>query len=92
MPGSQHSRVDGGGNIIVQIRGDDNRVNVEGLPHLTLTNFRSRRVEARTKLDLLDPFRRSIPHLGREQDLATLWSCGPAGLFPVPQAGPAAAG
>jgi ABC-type transport system involved in cytochrome c biogenesis ATPase subunit len=25
------------------------------------------------ELDLLDPFRRSIEHLGREQDMATLW-------------------
>jgi hypothetical protein len=72
MQGSQHIQADGSGNIIVQLRGDHNRVNVEGLPHLTLTNFPSRRSAPKTELDLLDPFRRSIEHLGREQDMAVL--------------------
>ncbi len=73
METAQQVQIDGGGNVIVQLRGDHNRVNVEGLPYLTLTNFPSRRLPPKTELDLLDPFRRSIEHLGREQDMATLW-------------------
>ena len=73
MPEPQHIQVNGSGNVIVQVRGNHNSVNVEGLPYLTLANFPARRQPPVTELDLLDPFRRSIEHLGRERDMTALW-------------------
>ena len=35
----QSANADGQGNIIVQIEGDRNTVNLRGLPYLTLTAF-----------------------------------------------------
>src|SRR5271169_406122 len=74
MKESMHANVEGEQNIVLQIRGDHNSVNIEGLPHFTLTNFLSRQKPLKTELDLLDPFRRSIELLGREHDMGTLWS------------------
>jgi hypothetical protein len=34
MAGRQHARIDGQNNIIVQIEGDNNTVNLRGLVHL----------------------------------------------------------
>ena len=63
----QSANVDGQGNIIVQIEGDRNTVNLRGLAHLTLTRFLNLR-DSKTDTDLLSPYSRSIELVGRERE------------------------
>jgi tetratricopeptide (TPR) repeat protein len=69
---SQAATTDGSHNIIVQAAGDGISVNV-GLPHLTLIPPRKRLPLTRTEIDLLNPYLRAIPLVGREADLQSLW-------------------
>jgi hypothetical protein len=64
----QRAEIDGSGNIVVQIEGDRNTVNLKGLAHLTLTRFLNLR-EARNDAELLSPYSRSIPLVGRRDEL-----------------------
>ena len=59
-------------NLIIQIQGDGNTV-VEHLPHLTLTRYLTRRQQTKSELDLLLPYSRSVPMIGREPLLRDLW-------------------
>jgi tetratricopeptide (TPR) repeat protein len=70
-PMIQSANVDGQGNVIVQIEGDRNTVNLRGLAHLTLTRFPHLR-DSKTDADLLSPYSRSIELVGREQEMADL--------------------
>ena len=73
--GAQRASVDGRGNVVVQIEGDGNTVNVRGLAHLTLTRYlarRDRRPDA-SPLEVLHPYSYAIPRVGREPELAELW-------------------
>ena len=65
----QSANVDGHGNVIVQIEGDRNTVNLRGLAHLALTRFLNLR-DAKSDTDLLSPYSRSIVLVGREQEMA----------------------
>jgi hypothetical protein len=69
--GHQHATIDGRNNVIVQIQGDGNTV-VEHLPHLTLTRHLQWR-QRTEELDLLLPYSRSVPLIGREPLLHDLW-------------------
>lgn len=68
----QDASVSGTGNVVVQIVGDGNRVEV-GHPHLTLTLYLARR-QIRTDLDRLSPYTRSVPLIGRDREMASLWA------------------
>jgi len=69
-PTGQEAQINGRNNIIVQIVGDGNTV-VSGYAHLTLTRYLTRRrIEGDT--DLLSPYTRSIPLIGREREMADL--------------------
>lgn len=72
---SQSAHADGSGNIIVQAAGNGISISL-GQPHLTLVPPRDRRPrkDRLTELDLLNPYLRSIPLVGREADMAALWS------------------
>jgi tetratricopeptide (TPR) repeat protein len=69
----QRVDVDGQGNIVVQVIGDDNRIDL-GRPYLRLTRYLARRVDAsqRSDAELLSPYSRSIPLIGRDEELADL--------------------
>lgn len=68
----------GNSNIVVQIEGDRNQVNLKGLPHLTLTRYLIRR-RVDNEADILSPYSFSIPMVGRDDELAKLsaWLDGP---------------
>jgi hypothetical protein len=68
---AQQAGIDGQNNIIVQIEGSNNAVNLKGLAHLTLTRYLTRR-HIETDVDLLSPYTRSIPLIGRERELGEL--------------------
>jgi len=72
MEAKQRVQVDGAQNIIVQVEGDGNHLNV-GLPHLTLIPPRKRAPRVRTEIDLLNPYARAFDLVGREKDMASLW-------------------
>jgi hypothetical protein len=67
-PSQQRADVDGQGNVIVQILGNDNRVDLVR-PYLRLTRYLTRR-RVDSDADLLSPYTRSIPLIGREQEMA----------------------
>ena len=71
MAERQHAGIDGQNNIVVQIEGDNNAVNLKGLAHLTLTRYLTRR-RIDSDVDLLSPYSRSIPLIGRVGELADL--------------------
>jgi hypothetical protein len=73
MAQRQHARIDGQNNVIVQIEGDNNAVNLKGLAQLTLTRYLTRR-RIESDIDILSPYSRSIPLIGRDLSLRT---CGP---------------
>ncbi|MDH3662311.1 MAG: tetratricopeptide repeat protein [Alphaproteobacteria bacterium] len=75
---SQTAEIDGKGNIIVQIEGDQNQVNVKGLPYLTLTRYLTRR-GGESEAEILTPYSFSIPMIGRDDEMAKLdaWLDGP---------------
>ncbi|HYN37684.1 MAG TPA: tetratricopeptide repeat protein, partial [Rhodospirillales bacterium] len=75
----QFEQVRGLGNVVVQVAGDGRTV-VGGQPHLTLARWHGRRRPVRSDLDLLNPFSRAIPLIGREAEMAGLqaWLAGPA--------------
>ena len=66
----QRADVDGQGNVVIQILGNDNRVDLTR-PYLRLTRYLTRR-RIDFDADLLSPYTRSIPLVGREQELAEL--------------------
>ena len=72
MNAGQNAQVDGHGNIIVQAAGDGVHVTV-GQPHLTLIPPYNRVPSIQTEIDLLNPYRRAIDLVGREQDMTELW-------------------
>ena len=71
---SQQAVVNGHHNIIVQSTGDG-AIIIRDLPHLTLIPPANRlpRSPLRSEVDLLNPYRRAIPLVGRVRDLASLW-------------------
>jgi hypothetical protein len=71
MAERQHAGIDGQNNIIVQIEGDNSAVNLKGLAHLTLTRYLTRR-RLESDIDILSPYSRSIPLIGRDAELADL--------------------
>ncbi len=64
----------GSGNIFIQSVGDNPYICVEGHPSLKLVPVQVRidKAPARSEVDLLNPCRRSIDLVGREQDLQNL--------------------
>ncbi len=68
---SQTVENSGNNNIIVQIEGASNQVNIRGLPHLTLTRYLTRR-QVETEADVLSPYSFSIPMVGRDDVLGEL--------------------
>ena len=72
MKAEQQVKVDGNQNIIVQVEGDGNHLNI-GRPHLTLIPPRKRAPKVRTEIDLLNPYARAFDLVGREKDMASLW-------------------
>jgi len=69
-PAEQRADIDGSGNVIVQILGNDNRIDL-GRAYLRLTRYLMRR-RVDTEADLLSPYARSIPLVGRQQEMAEL--------------------
>jgi len=69
-PAEQRADIDGSGNVIVQILGNDNRVDL-GRPYLKLTRYLTRR-PVDSEADLLSPYTRSIPLVGRQQEMTEL--------------------
>jgi hypothetical protein len=67
----QGATVSGSGNVIVQIEGDGNTV-LLGKPHLVLTRH-TKQVQIRSDLQLLVPYNRTLPLIGRETELQELW-------------------
>jgi hypothetical protein len=65
MPGMSSSNIFGSYNIVVQAQGDGITVNVNQ-PHLTLTAWHLNAPKAQKILDLLTPFCRAIPLVGRD--------------------------
>ena len=82
---SSPSAADPVGVIAVQAAGGGAQIN-PGLPHLTLIPPSSRKPPAQplAQTGLLNPYRRSIPLVGREPDMQSLWawlhSDGPASV------------
>src|SRR5579864_1763527 len=76
MTSSQSIYNQGSGNIHVQASGTNIRVDVS-VPHLVLTSLQKRLqvgpVRPDHDVDLLHPFRRTIPLVGRENDMDDLW-------------------
>ena len=67
----QRAEIGGAGNTVVQIEGDRNTVNLKGLAHLTLTRYLTRR-RIDSDADLLNPYARSIPLIGRDAEMTAL--------------------
>jgi hypothetical protein len=67
------------GNVVIQPTGDGQSV-VAGQPHLTLARWHGRCRPVRSDLDLLNPFSRAIPLIGRDAELTGLqnWLTSPA--------------
>ena len=71
MPQEQIAHINGSGNILVQADGSTVNINT---PHLVLTPPAAR-IPQRTpqnELDLLNPYQRAIPLIGRDKDLKDL--------------------
>jgi hypothetical protein len=64
-PSQQRADIDGQGNVIVQVLGNDNRVDF-GRTYLKLTQHLKSRVDS--EIDLLSPYSRSIPLVGRREE------------------------
>ena len=66
-------------NVVVQAAGDGHTL-VRDQPHLTLARWHGRRRPVRSDLDLLNPFSRAIPLIGREAEMTGLqaWLASPA--------------
>jgi hypothetical protein len=73
MSASQSSNIIGNYNIVVQALGDGNTVNVN-FPHLSLVAWHRQQRKPEKVLDLLNPFVRAIPLVGRESAKADLES------------------
>ena len=71
---TQRANVWGNQNIIVQAEGNNIRVNVRGLPHLTLAppGAKVARTPIKTDFDLLLAQHRAIPLIGRDDALESL--------------------
>ncbi len=77
---SQSASVSGADNVNVQIQGDNNVVHL-GRSRLDLTLYRGRRravsspaVEAGEAAEILSPYAMAVPLVGRERELADLWT------------------
>lgn len=66
----QDIQVVGDGNTVIQIQGDGNTV-FRAAPHLNLTRYMARR-KITQDLDLISPYSRSIPLVGRNDELDDL--------------------
>jgi tetratricopeptide (TPR) repeat protein len=73
MSASQSSSVTGSHNIVVQAQGDGITVNLSQ-PHLSLVAWHRQQRKPEKTLDLLNPFVRAIPLVGRESAIAELES------------------
>jgi hypothetical protein len=73
MSASQSSNIYGNYNIVVQAHGDGITVNVNE-PHLSLVAWHRQQSKPERVLDLLNPFVRAIPLVGRESAKADLES------------------
>jgi tetratricopeptide (TPR) repeat protein len=62
----------GAGNVVIQVEGDGNRIEV-GLAYLTLTRYLPRRGRLNSDADQLSPFSRSIALVGQDNFLGDLW-------------------
>jgi tetratricopeptide (TPR) repeat protein len=71
MSASQSSNIFGNYNVVVQAHGDGIAVNVNQA-HLTLVAWHRQQSKAEKVLDLLNPFVRAIPLVGRESAKADL--------------------
>jgi tetratricopeptide (TPR) repeat protein len=71
MSAPQLSDIDGSGNIVVQAQGDGVTINVNQ-SHLSLIPWHRWRRRPEKLLDLLNPFMRAIPLIGREAARADL--------------------
>jgi tetratricopeptide (TPR) repeat protein len=71
MSAFQSSNIHGNYNIVVQARGDGIAVNVNQ-PHLSLVAWHRQQSKPEKILDLLNPFMRAIPLVGREPAKADL--------------------
>jgi tetratricopeptide (TPR) repeat protein len=71
LPTEQRADIEGSGNVIVQILGNDNRVDL-GRPYLRLTRYLTRRERVESDADLLSPYARAISLVGREREMAEL--------------------
>src|ERR1039457_2357005 len=73
MSASQSSYIYGNHNVVVQADGDGITINV-GQPHLSLIAWHRQQSKPEKILDLLNPFVRAIPLVGRESAKADLES------------------
>jgi hypothetical protein len=73
MSAFQSSNIFGNHNIVVQAYGDGVAVNVNQ-PHLSLVAWHRQQSKPEKVLDLLNPFVRAIPLVGRESATANLES------------------
>ena len=73
MSAPQSSNINGSHNIVVQAQGDGITVNLNQ-PHLSLVAWHRQRRKPERILDLLNPFVRAIPLVGRESAKADLES------------------
>ncbi|WP_179953313.1 tetratricopeptide repeat protein [Desulfobotulus mexicanus] len=72
MDSSQNASANGSGNVIIQISGDGNHIDYKR-PYLTLIPPKRRAPRAEKEIDLLNPYSRSIPLIGRDANLKKLW-------------------
>jgi tetratricopeptide (TPR) repeat protein len=75
---TQAAQVAGSNNVVVQAFGTDIRVNVNQAGTLALSRLHRKARPPRTDLDLLNPFSRAIPLIGREPERSALdaWLAG----------------
>jgi tetratricopeptide (TPR) repeat protein len=75
---TQAAQVAGNNNVVIQAFGNDIRVNLDRAGTLALSRLHRKARPVRTDLDLLNPFCRAIPLIGREAELAALggWLAG----------------
>jgi SEFIR domain. len=61
---------------------DDGKAAASNPPHLSLARWHGRRRPVRSDLDLLNPFSRAVPLIGRQAELSelTAWLTGPAAI------------
>ncbi len=70
---AQDASVSGSGNVVVQIIGDGNDVTLTNVQaRLRLTRYANRRSANPGELELLDPYARALPLVGRKSELESL--------------------